>query len=91
MIVKIGTRIYETDFSVDDLWTFYKYGVGYTVQDKIIDGGRYFYFNRRISKEQLAGSQQAIVEINPTILNFPTEEGLGVGRKGTTEGRELPL
>ena len=34
MIIKIGTRIYETDFSVDDLYTFYKYGNGYTIEDK---------------------------------------------------------
>lgn len=86
MIIKIGTRIYETDFSIEDLYTFYKYGNGYTIEDKILDGGRYFYFNRKVSTEKLAGSNQAIVEINPVYINFFSEPS-----EDEKHYRELPL
>lgn len=68
MYIKIGSIVYETDFQLEDLLTFYKYGYGTNTADKINDGGRYFWSKRTETNEKIAGSNMAIVPIG--IINM---------------------
>lgn len=63
MFVESGGKIYQTDFEMSDLETFFQYGIGTTVVEKINDGGMYFWKNRMQTEPKIAGSNMALVPI----------------------------
>lgn len=63
MIVKIGTKLYETDFQFKDLQIFYSLGVGASIVDVINNGADYANKNRHTIPGNPAGSSKALVEL----------------------------
>lgn len=73
MIVKIGEHLYETEFTIEDLTLFEFHGewksstgiVSTNLYDKINDGARYCKTNRYFTEHHHAGSDRALVEVEP--------------------------
>lgn len=78
MFVESGGKIYQTDFEFEDLKTFYQYGHGATVVDKINDGGMYFWKNRIQTEPKIAGSNMALVPIHIQSLVMKDSENIAI-------------
>lgn len=73
MIVKIGNNLYETEFTIEDLalfefhgeWRTATGGASVRLADKINDGARYCKTNRHFTEHHHAGSDRALVEVEP--------------------------
>jgi hypothetical protein len=63
MIVRIGSKLYATDFEIKDLHIFYSLGVGSSLAEVINNGAARAYTDRWAIPGNPAGSTKALTEV----------------------------
>lgn len=71
MIIRDGTRLYETNFTDYDLRIFWELGKGSTIVEVLNDGAKYCKDNRHNLPGYPAGSDMALVEVHPVEVFAP--------------------
>lgn len=70
MLILSGGIIYQTDFRIEDLQTFFLFGTGQTIMERINEGARWSKERRHNLPGYPAGSDMACVPVN--IVNVFT-------------------